>query len=446
MDRDAPAAQCTLSTAGTVTTVAVGVKRSVVYEFDTSVTKPNLALPYAVAVDGKVLPAYADQPRALDHSRKISLLVDPGSRVALYLNSDVHPDHRRHPVYAVKVGLNDVLVKITERRGRISHERSELRQPYCRASSTPSKRVEVYEAALTGDIWMEISHRYTVGEADALLPEDTPAAARDGVRRIYGVLPGREIVIQFPASDSAPKLALRLRFDESDNVRENITHCPLLSDVLPRTHPRAFAALLSAARAAGVAEIRVTSCWRPMFGSIAHRAGLGLDISYIEGGGQRVSLNRAALTKSGGMQAGNVSEREKELYANYLRARKEAEESTPKLLAVRQQLDRNRDPGLTSQVQQRVASAEQHVRDLVRDAADAKDEWEEELHRRQPSLIGNLRGGLARSKSVKQIFDPWYMDPNTQDKVPAPPNEQRSPNEKIHDNHLHITVMEPRIL
>jgi hypothetical protein len=53
--------------------------------------------------------------------------------------------------------------------------------------------------------------------------------------------------------------------------------------------------LLAEARAAGVTELRITSGWRPMLGSIAHRAGLGLDIDYAESATEHVALNRAAL-------------------------------------------------------------------------------------------------------------------------------------------------------
>jgi hypothetical protein len=47
--------------------------------------------------------------RALKRAnRQIKLSVEAGSRVALFLNSDVHPDLRRCPVYAVAAENNDV--------------------------------------------------------------------------------------------------------------------------------------------------------------------------------------------------------------------------------------------------------------------------------------------------------------------------------------------------
>lgn len=368
---------CTLAASDAVTTVRVGTKRSVTYEFDTKATKADLALPYVVSINDRVLPEYSEQPRALSgKARKISLVVDPGSRVALFLNSDVHPDHRRHPVYAVQVGANDVLVKITERKGRIGHERSTLRTPFCRPSSTPGKSLEVYEAALTGDIWMEISHLYTVSEAEALLPAGTSPAVRDAVRRIYAGLPTPELVVKFTAADAVPVPALRVRFEESDNVLANITHCPFLTGVLPRSHPRSFAALLTEASSAGVTELRVTSGWRPMLGSIVHRTGLGLDITYAEGQGQRVHINRAALTDSAVPRSDNGRARDQD----------------------------------------------------------------------EPKLVHALRDKLCGNSSIKQVFDPWYMEGNTLDNKPPVPNEQLSPNERLHNNHLHVTVLEPKIL
>ena len=345
-----PDASCTLSPEGTVTTVLVGAKCKVSYEFDTAATSAGLALPYAVAIDGQVLPEYAEKPGALRDRRTINLVVNPGSKVALFLNSDVHPDHRRNPVYALEVGNNDVHVKMTEKKGRIGHAWATLKQPLCRPGAAPGKRLEVYEAALTGDIWMQISHLYTAAEADALLPPDTTPTVRAAVRSIYAGLTRPELIVNFPASDAAPKLTLRVEFraEMQDNVRANTTHCPWLTGILPRTHPCAFAALLSEAHAAGVTSVAVTSGWRPSFGSIAHRAGLGLDITYLEGGEKRVYLNRAFLIKAGAPRNGNVSEREKTLWKDYQEVKKVLATAEKERDAAQKQLNKNRDLEKTS--------------------------------------------------------------------------------------------------
>jgi len=445
-----PDASCTLSPEGSVTTVLVGPKCKVTYEFDTKATSAGLALPYVVALDGRVVPEHANKPGALRDKRTINLMVNPGSKVALFLNSDVHPAHRKHPVYAVQVGSNDMHVKIIERTGRIGHEQATLKQPACRSTLTPGRRLEVYEAALTGDIWMQISHLYTAAEADALLPPDTTPTVRAAVRSIYAGLARPELIVHFPASDAAPKLTLRVEFraEMQENVRANTTHCPWLTGILPRTHPCAFAALLTEAHATGVSSVAVTSGWRPSFGSIAHRAGLGLDITYLEGGEKRVFLNRAFLTKAGAPRNGNVSEREKTLWRDHQEVKKVLATGEKEFKAAQGRLNKNRDPEKVSQLARELADANKHLNSLRDRETAARKEWDKERNRNEPELIRKLRERLGQNKSVKQLFDPWYMDANTADKIPPAPNEQReaNANERTHNNHLHITVLEPKIL
>jgi hypothetical protein len=445
-----PDATCTLSPEGTVTTVLVGPKCKVIYEFNTAATSAGLALPYVVAINGQVLPEYAEKPGALRDKRTINLAVNPGSKIALFLNSDVHPKHRKHPVYALEVGNNDVHVKITEKTGRIGHEWATLKQPLCRPGTTPGKRVDVYDAALTGDIWMQISHLYTADEAEALLPPDTAPAVRTAVRSIFTGLSRPEIVVNFPASDSAPVMTLKVEFMEEmqNNVLLNTTHCPWLTGILPRTHPCAYAALLTEAHAAGVTSLRVTSGWRPSFGSIAHRAGLGLDITYLEGETQRVFLNRASLTSGNAPRNGNVSEREKVLWREYQDAQTEVVARERELKAAQGRLDRNGGSAKAAQLTQELAAAKDRVNASKERESAAGEKWNDERNRNEPNLIRKLRDKLGQNKSVKQLFDPWYMDANTADNIPPVPNEQRStnPNERTHNNHLHITVREPKIL
>ncbi len=451
MTGSAPDAVCTLSPEGTVTTVRVGPRCKVTYEFDTSATSAGLALPYVAAINGKVAPEYAEKPASLSRNkRKIELLVKPGSRIALFLNSDVHPDHRRNPVYALQVGQNDVHVKITEVKGRIGHEQPTVGTRYCRRSPTPGKDIDVYDASLTGDIWMAISHVYTAAEADALLPSDTSPVVRAAVCSIYAGLSRPELVVNFPASDSAPRLTLKVEFLEEmlDNVRANTTWCHWLKDVLPRTHPRAYAALLTEAHAAGITLVRVTSAWRPMFGSIAHRAGLGLDITYIEGGQKRGFFNRAFLINLKAPRNGNVSERERELWRDYQDAQAELAVAEKERGVAERQLNRNRDPQKSSQLESSFTRRNDRLDAARRRSALASQKWNNEKNGNEPVLIRDLRERLGKNQFIKQIFDPWYMDANTADDIPPVPNQQRSgnANERVHNNHLHITVREPKIL
>lgn len=272
---------------------------------------------------------------------------------------------------------------------------------------------------------MQISHRYTAAQADAILPPETPLPVRVAVRAIYSGLPAAQLLVQFPASDKTPAHALRVAFADSDNARANITYCSLLKDVLPRTHPAAFAALLSEAHKAGVTEVHVTSCWRPMLGSIAHRAGLGLDIVYIANASQTVRINRVGLTGAGGRNP-NITTQEKQRYDEYMEARKEASEifATP--------ISNKTDAVENAQEISRIKKA--------------KDKWSAERNLHELVLMKGLRQQLQNNPSITQVFDPWYMEVNTHDQNPQVANEQLSSNEKLHANHLHVTVSEPEIL
>ena len=423
MTEATPAATGTLAASTSLTTVNVSARRKVRYVFDTSATKRDLALPYRVSIDGKVQEAEASLCKLSGSKRSIELLVAPGARVALFLNSDVHPDFRREPVYALQVGEHDVEVLITEKQGRIGHARAVVGTSVTRQAG--ERAVDCYKALLTGDIWMQISHLYTAAQADAILPPETPPAVRVAVRAIYSGLPAAQLLVQFPASDTTPAHALRVAFADSENARANITYCSLLKDVLPRTHPAAFAALLSEAHKAGVTEVHVTSCWRPMLGSIAHRAGLGLDIVYIANASQTVRINRVGLTGAGGRNP-NVTTQEKQRYDEYMEARKEASEIFAAPISNK-------------------TDAVEKAQEISR-TKKAKDKWSAERNLHEPVLMKGLRQQLQNNPSITQVFDPWYMEVNTHDQNPQVANEQLSSNEKLHANHLHVTVSEPEIL
>lgn len=60
-----------------------------------------------------------------------------------------------------------------------------------------------------------------------------------------------------------------------------------------------------------------------------------------------------------------------------------------------------------------------------------------------PEIFANFRKELAALKStVKQLFDPWMMDANATDDIPATANQLTTPNETLHKDHLHITAVD----
>ncbi|MYM74613.1 hypothetical protein GTP56_20790 [Duganella sp. FT134W] len=395
-------AAATLDANASVKAVPISARRTVCYTFDTTASKAKfLALPYLVSIDGKIQNAKA---RTLDSSRQIKLIVNAGSKVALYLNSDVHPDYRLNPVYEVITGDHDVLVNIVEKKGHWG----QLKPVVGEAAFHPSNpRVAFYQASLTGDIWKGISHRYTESEANSLIPEDTPTVVRDAVCSIYRGLAGAMLKILHHKSQDTGFLVVQ--FQRPGNAEENIENCFLLKDVLPRTHPCAFAALFNAACIVGATEMLVTSSWRPMHGSILHRAGLGLDVTTIRDAEGKVQINREGLTEPGHSKNPNVSDQEKDFYNQFQNAPKSNKENKS---------------GYAS--------------------GELRKKWESEVPKSEPKLMRKLRDTLGKQKSVKQIFDPWYMQSNTNiGKVTA--NAQLSSNETTHDDHLHLTIWEPDI-
>ena len=55
-------------------------------------------------------------------------------------------------------------------------------------------------------------------------------------------------------------------------------------------------------------------------------------------------------------------------------------------------------------------------------------------------------GSLRADESVRQVFDPWFMDDDARDRQAPRSNRQASANEKLHAHHLHVTVIDAGIL
>lgn len=417
----------------------------VIYRF---IFRSSLSMPYAVAVDGKVLAAFKDRPKRTDS--QIPLVVEAGQCVELYLNSDAHPAYRKNPVYKVTVGEEDVEVVITEVAGKqTGSDTPALCQS--KKDAATGRTVQQMVAKLTGDIWMKVSHKYAPSEVDALLPPKTSAEVAAAVKSIYSGLGTPTLKIQLPAAGSQPARGLSIEFIDSSNPKENITSYALLRDGLPRVHPAGYAALFSAALEHGIATLQVTSCWRPMLGSIAHRAGLGLDVGYVGA----TPMNRQELRLGKRMDTSNVSEKEvalfKELEAAILADKKaDAELIAAKRAALA--------PGLTAeqkqQAQERLGATKRNKDQTSRARANASNAWDKEREANEPAKVKLFRASLLQCSCVSQLFDPWLMDANTKDEMapepnmqrPQPPGKKGPSNEELHAHHLHVTVYEPKIL
>lgn len=432
-------ATCTFQSGGAVATVLVGAKIKVRYEFNT-ITKPDLALPYAAAIDGKVLPEHAHKAPVLDSTRCIELTVAPGSQVILYLNSDALPAYRQNPVYPVTVGGNDIIVRIKEKVGLHPELPPEIGQPVLQCAKD-GKVTEIYNAWLTGNTWMLISHRYTWEEAQSMLPSGLPAPIQVFLRRIYSGFGSETMYIDFPAAGTTPALLMTIKVSAQGNVISNVSLCQLGNGVLPRTHPAAYIALFSAAYAVRLDKLRITSGWRPMMGSIAHRAGLGLDVDYIASSIEAVILNRESLTSANATGDGtNVSAVERNLYRDYQQAKADAEASEKEHAKALKLVKANNDPSKAAALKDAAnIKSEQAIARKLRSIELEKD-WAFERNKAEPQITRDLRRALSNHPMVSQLLDPWYIDTNTKDTIVAAPNEQVSGTEITHNNHLHITV------
>lgn len=392
-----------------------------------------LNLPYAVRVNGQIQPAYKDKPKklALRPSGNITVAAQSGDEVALHLGSDASADWRLEPLYAVQVADKNVRVHIREKKGL--HDDAAL---LIRAKSAPGHPQEEYEAAWTGNTWMQFSHRYTPDEVASRLPPGTHADVAAAVKRIYQVLLRNELRVErADATGQLQQVTLEFPESEAGNCRDNIKGFDLKRDGLTRVHPGGYAALINAALDNGVQRMRISSCWRPMLGSVAHRLGLGLDVTYLDD----VHLNRQELitgkAKSASADA-NVSDEELRRYLAWMAAKQEVKVAKEERARLANAGDKEKA----------ASAADKQTRALEREQKE-KNRWNEERDKNEPVKVRAFRQSLYRCACVRQLFDPWYIEVDTRDQIQPVPNEQIKGRaiQVTHAHHLHITVEDARI-
>lgn len=446
--RPAATSQTKPNNQGQVTQAQVTPKRKVTYVFEADSSK-NLNIPYAVAVNGKAQAAFDAKPKRVRGSGgEVVAFVDQGDKVSLFLNSDAHPSYRKNAVYEVTAGERDVRITITEKAGKHSDADTPVRKKDKDEKAEGAKAADEYTAPLTGDIWMKVSHKYTAAEVDALLPAGTRPEVVAAVKSIYSGLKTSSLSIAVPATKDTTASTLSVTFSDSNNPKNNIVSYSLLADGLPRAHPAGYAALFSAALDHGIPKIRLTSCWRPLLGSIAHRAGLGLDVDTLG----EVTMNREELRvgKGNGNDGDNVSDTEVQRFKEY----EDAIVATKKARQERKAAeDALKKPGLKGDEKAKAAQRLETANDALEDAQEAESKaagtWSKERDASEPAKVKLYRTTLLQCSCIAQLFDPWFMDDNTHDKQQPQPNMQRGAkmsNERLHAHHLHVTVHEPKIL
>ncbi|MEW6760796.1 MAG: hypothetical protein AB1437_08215 [Pseudomonadota bacterium] len=429
----------------TYTDVPVSSKRKVTYRFIIETTK-KLNLPYAVSINGIVLDAFSKKAKKVDTSNGVINVenVEPGQKVSLYLNSDAHPDYRKCSVYSVTPYDHDIEVTIKEKTGK--HSYVDVPTKITDSIGThEGRKIEKYAAFLTGDIWMRISHAYTLAEVEDFLSSETNPTIRTLIKSIYEGISKPSINLTLPGiSGTSHTKTITLNFGEPANAKENISNVSnILNECLKRTHPTAYAAAINAALETDASKISITSTWRLMEGSIAHRAGLGLDINLIDS----TRLNRQELTKITAVDTENVSQKEKELFKILLDKQGRKGQASQNLAKAQAEIRKSKNnPGAQIVAIQELKKAEEARKIADEELKAAEIAWNDERDKNEPNNIRNFRAALIRSKYVAQIFDPWFMDDNVKDSLTPTANLQITKNESIHSHHLHITVIDPKIL
>lgn len=171
-----------------------------------------------------------------------------------------------------------------------------------------------------------------------------------------------------------------------------------------------------------------------MLGSVAHRLGLGLDVTYIDD----VHLNREELitgkAKSAGADA-NVSDEERRRYLAWMAAKEEVKVA-------------EKEARLATAGDKEKAAFQEEKRTEALDVEwRAKMLWNRERDRNEPVKVRAFRQSLYRCACVRQLFDPWYIEVDTRDQIEPAPNAQIKGDaiQVTHAHHLHITVEDARI-
>ena len=104
------------------------------------------------------------------------------------------------------------------------------------------------------------------------------------------------------------------------------------------------------------------------------------------------------------------------------------------------------DPLREAALPEEIEAAKEDARLTQLKSSKANKAWSDERDKHEPASIKSFRAQLSQCNCVKQVFDPWFMNKNTQNPAaPVLPNLQKDGNEKLHATHLHITIFDPTL-
>lgn len=261
-------------TQGSCVTQHVAGLRVVQYLITFDQTLSNL--PYAVNWNGRKQPDQTVAHFPKRNPAKIQIMARQGQTVALYLGSDASPEFRKEPLYQVTVGSNDIEVCINYVAGNTHSDKPEVGQPVkTNVKTDHGDMKDVYDAVLTGDIWMQFSHKYTPAEAQIYASAVGEGDA--GLLAFLALLYGGQVLQSGARVAFANGHICKIAFqsDADRNCKEHIkTYAEqggFSGACLPRVHPNTWLAFLRSLRDNAIEAAEISSTWRPRTGSYGHR-------------------------------------------------------------------------------------------------------------------------------------------------------------------------------
>ncbi|WPB58842.1 hypothetical protein [Xylophilus sp. GOD-11R] len=386
----------------------------VVYEIEFD---RDLKLPFAIFWNGCTQPE-KEVARLKEGGRtlRIEVMARSGQTVAIFLGSDASPENRKEQLYPVVVGPNDIKVIIKSHSGLNAAE-AVIGEPDRPASIAESgDKLDVYHAVLNGKTWMRFSHRYSVDEALRFASEagEGDAGVLSALTAIYqGQVTRRN---GYVARLAHGECAIGFQADADGNCREHIhgydSDRDFGREVLTRVHPHCWLALFTAASRTQTVSLQLTSTWRPWVGSAVHRMGLGLDVKSIKN-----KQGQTSIFDLGSPKLFNSIE-QKEAHSKWMISEQDYLDCLKKF-----------DSGSI---------------DAARIARNgARHNFEKTM---EDGLAWSFENSLRSDIRIKQLYGPIDMDDNTRDEISSSPNFQKSSNETLHKNHVHITASDRFLL
>jgi hypothetical protein len=357
-----------------------------------------------------------------------------GQKVGIYLNTEV--DFKQNLLYEFEVKGNASVVILEGQDNLVPQHYTQITE------ERPDDKTQIIRGYLTAEAWFKITHRYTPDEARRLLDKTSyPEHIKAAIVTIYEGKTKAPIAKKGPGSRRHflsipyPQGGSFGLDDYEGGGNSNYTFFAEANmdvdsvEVITRTSPIAYAAVIHAAMKNNFREIKLNSLWRCMFGSVLHREGRAIDVGNIDG--QPVYKDPAKY-KPQQNEWKTYQTKKQEALNEYNRNGKVGEKPRD-------------NPTVTEfgQIQAlgTIRLKESKGLPLTEEEKANKDKWSQV----EDKLLGFsgirlLRVQLQADPNVTSLFDPWLMDKVVGDSNAGDSNQFTGDLQKNHHHHLHITV------